>query len=100
MRSIDRMSHIVFWFLAMSLVLLSFVYAFFIQKAIRNVVQRDEVHAEIASLNSKLSDTEFQYMNSVESVTMDTAVELGFNSAVEGNTTFVTRVIGKNVAIR
>ncbi|HEY1037549.1 MAG TPA: hypothetical protein VGE62_03105 [Candidatus Paceibacterota bacterium] len=100
-RSIDRVSHVVFWFLAVSVVMLSFVYAFFIQKAIRNVVARDEVHAEIASLNSKLSAAEFKYINSVESVTLDKASLLGFTPTVDGQTTFITReTIGKNVAVR
>ncbi len=100
-KNIDRVSHIAFWFLAMSLVLMSFVYAFFIQKAIRNVVARDEISAEIASLNSKLSMTEFKYINGLESVTLDRASVLGFVSAVEGQTTFITReTIGKNVAVR
>lgn len=101
MKSIDRVSHIVFWFLMLSIIAMSFVYAFFIQKAIRNVVARDEIHTEIASLNSKLSATEFQYINSVEAVTMNSAALLGFSPADSDHTTFITReTIGKNVALR
>ncbi len=99
-KKIDKFSEIIFWALIVSIVSFSAVYVFYIQKAVRNVVQSDTYREEIASLNSKLSDSEFQYINSVEAVTLDTAHQLGFQSATD-KTVFVTREhSGKDVAIR
>ncbi|MBU3668591.1 MAG: hypothetical protein FGM57_01335 [Candidatus Taylorbacteria bacterium] len=99
-RKIDKISEPLFWILAISLVCSSAVYVYFIQKAVRNVVLGDTYREQIASINSKLSDVEFQYINAVEGVTMDTARDLGFKSATD-KTIFVTREhTGKNVAIR
>ncbi len=100
MNRIDRASQMVFWALVMGIVMLSSIYIFFINKTVRNVVARGQIQAEMASLNSKLSETEFDYINSVGAITLDSARELGFQPAV-GSVTFVTRErIGKSVAIR
>lgn len=99
-KTIDRISQPIFWALVIALVCLSSVYVYYIQKAVRNIVATNQYRDEIASINSKLSDSEFQYINSVEAVTLDTAHQLGFASASD-KTTFVTREhVGQNVAIR
>lgn len=99
-KKIDKVSEPIFWALVVALIATSGVYVYFIQKAVRNVVVSDTYREQMASLNSKLSDSEFQYINSVESVTLDTAKSLGFQSAAE-KTIFVTREhTGKNVAVR
>lgn len=99
-KTIDRISQPIFWALVIALVCFGSVYVYYIQKAVRNVVASNEYREEIASINSRLSDSEFQYINSVEAVTLDTAHQLGFASASE-KTTFVTREHrGQNVAIR
>ncbi len=99
-KKIDKVSEPIFWALVISLVCASALYVYYIQKAVRNVVATDTYKEHIASINSKLSDLEFSYINSVEGVTLDTAKSLGFQSASE-RTVFVTREhTGKNVAIR
>ncbi|MCF7865039.1 MAG: hypothetical protein K9M11_00845 [Candidatus Pacebacteria bacterium] len=98
-KMIDRVSETIFWSLAIGIALLSAFYMYSIQKSVRNVVTRSNIQADIVALNSKLSETEFQYMNSVGTITLETAQKLGYVSAI--NKTFVTRErIGQNVAIR
>jgi hypothetical protein len=99
-KKIDKLLQPLFWVLVFGIVCSSGVYVYFIQKAVRNVVATDTFREEMTSLNSKLSDSEFTYINTVEGVTMETAHKLGFNSAAD-KTVFVTREhTGKNVAIR
>lgn len=98
-RTIDRLSDTIFWSLLVGIVMLAGFYMFNVQKTVRNVVERSSLQADIVALNSKLSESEFQYINSVGTITLETAAKLGFESAVEK--TFVTREkIGQNVAIR
>jgi hypothetical protein len=96
----NRQVQILFWALATTIILLAVMYMYFVNKTVWNVVQRQHIESNIASLNSKLSETEFQYINSVSGITMETAQRMGFVSAAD-HTTFVAREeIGKNVAIR
>jgi hypothetical protein len=98
-RKIDRLSDTIFWSLLVGIVALSGLYMFNVQKAIRNVVERNNIQADIVALSSKLSESEFQYINSVGDITLESAHKLGFQSAVEK--TFVTRErISQTVAIR
>ena len=98
-RTIDRLSETLFWSLAIAITLMTIFYMYSIQKTVRNVVHRSNIQADIVALNSKLSESEFEYMNSVGTITLETAHKLGFTSAVDK--TFVTRErIGQNVAIR
>lgn len=98
-QKIDRISGLVFWTLLFAIFMMTCAYIFFINKTVRNVVLHQNLQAEIASLNSKLSETEFSYINSVGSITLDTAHKLGYVTPSEK--TFVTREsIGQNVAFR
>lgn len=101
MKRIDRTSNIIFWMLLAAIVLMSGTYVYFINKTVRNVVYRQSLQSEISTLNSKLSETEFSYINTVGSITLDTAHQLGFVSPSQSDKTFVTREkLGQNVAIR
>lgn len=98
-QQIDRVSNVIFWALVGAIALTSIFYMYSIQKTIRNVVLRSTIQADMVALNSKLSETEFQYINSVGTITLDTASKLGYVSAT--NKTFVTReTFGNNVAMR
>lgn len=99
-KTIERTSKASFWILASITGLLIVAYAYFVIQTVWNVAERQRVQSEIVALNSKLSETEFRYMNALGAVTMESARELGFNSA-SSRTAFVTKErIGKNVAIR
>lgn len=96
----NKQIQIVFWMLIAAIVMCGSMYIYFINKTVWNVVHRQNIESEIATLNSKLSETEFQYINSVSGITIETATQLGFVSA-DKETLFVAREqIGKNVAIR
>ena len=100
-QKIDKVSNIVFWTLLAAIVLMMISYIYFINKTVRNVVLRQNLQNEIATLNSNLSDTEFSYINTVGSITLDTAHQLGYVAATQSEKTFVTReVVGENVAMR
>ncbi len=99
-KTIERTSKISFWILASITALLISAYAYFVVETIWNVAERQTVQSEIVALNSKLSETEFRYMNALGAVTMESARQLGFNSATS-RTAFVTKErVGQNVAIR
>ena len=70
-RKIDRLSDTIFWSLLVGIVALSGLYMFNVQKAIRNVVERNNIQADIVALSSKLSESEFQYINSVGDITLE-----------------------------
>lgn len=91
---------IAFLSLAVAIVVLSGVYMYFVQKMVWNALAREQLQSQIVALNSKLSDTEFEYINTVGNITLKTATELGFKP-VSNKVTFVNRQeIGKSVAIR
>ncbi len=90
----------VFWALIISMIILSGTYMYLVHKTVFNAVARESIQEDIVALNSKLSEAEFEYINTVGGITMDTARELGFKAA-SSKVTFVTRdIVGKNVAIR
>jgi hypothetical protein len=99
-------SEIMFWTLSFGIVLMSVSYVYFVQKAVWNAVARVQIQREIADLNSKLSDTEFSYINNVGAITLSSAKLLGFAQTDSKSITFVTKdslasgSVGKNVAIR
>lgn len=98
-RKIDTISETLFWSLLIAIVMSAVFYMFCIQKTVRNVVQRSNIQSDMVALNSKLSESEFEYMNSVGDITLDTAHQLGFVSASQK--TFVTRDrVAQNVAMR
>ena len=99
MKAMDGAQTIV-WALIIGIVALSGVYMYMVHKTVYNAVARESLQDDIVALNSKLSETEFQYINTVGSITMDTAKSMGFKPVTD-KISFVTRdVIGKNVAIR
>ncbi len=98
-RSSQQMQ-ILFWGLTATIILMSVMYMYFVNKTVWNVVARQNIEKNMSAMSSKLSDKEFQYINSVSAITMDTANRMGFVSADKA-TTFVAKVdLNKNVAIR
>jgi len=100
---IDRTSAMLVWILGAIIVILGATYIYFVEKTVWNVVARENTQNDVVALNSKLSDLEFQYISSVNSVTMDTALQLGFVPATD-NTNFVAEAhvgtVGSDVAFR
>jgi hypothetical protein len=71
------------------LVVLLCSYVFFLNSAVRNVVQREKFAIKIAEINSKLSDTESNYIVLKNGITLDLAYSLGFQTVQ--NPVFVSR---------
>lgn len=75
------------------------MYVYFVVSATWNAFALEQSKNDIASLNSKLGDMEFQYMSEKNNVTLDVAYSKGFIN--NSNTSFVTREkMGKSVALR
>lgn len=88
-RKIDLFSRAIFISLAALTVAMIAAYIVFVNKAVLNAVAKEKIETQIASLNSDLSEKEFEYINGKGEVTMELASRLGFVSA-SNNTTFVT----------
>jgi hypothetical protein len=100
MKKIDRFSKAIFICLAVCGVVMSGAYMGLVNKAVLNAVAKEKAEQEIVALNSKLGETEFDYIHSKGEITMDYATARGFVPA-EGKTLFVTRAVeGANVAVR
>ncbi|MES3005592.1 MAG: hypothetical protein V4664_01450 [Patescibacteria group bacterium] len=97
---IERTSHILFWAMVTGIVMLASVYIYLVNRTVWNVVARQTAESQIVALNSDLSASEFEYINTKSNVTMALAAEMGFKSA-DQKTLFVTRESSsKNVALR
>ncbi len=88
-RKIDLFSKAIFISLTALIVAMIAAYIIFVNKAVLNAVAKEKIETQIASLNSDLSEKEFQYITGKGGVTMELASRLGFVSASD-NTTFVT----------
>jgi hypothetical protein len=96
----NRHIQIAFWMLAAAIIALAVMYMYLVNKTVWNVVAKQNMEKNMATLNSELSEKEFEYISSVSGITMETASKMGFVSAAD-KTIFVSRVdLGKNVAIR
>lgn len=97
---IERLSQLIFISLAILTVFLAATYIFLVNKTVLNAVEKEKIEHQIASLNSDLSEKEFNYINSKGEVTIELARNMGFVSA-EDRTTFVTVVKpSASVAVR
>ena len=74
------------------------LYGYFVGKSIVNVVIREELELEIADVNSRLSELEFEYIAKKDAINIHFAKEQGFHAV--GNKTFVTRgtLIGRSLS--
>ncbi len=53
-------------------------YGLLVRKAVANVVERKVVDAETADLAAHISALELKYMDALQDITLDRALELGF----------------------
>ena len=64
------------------LAITTFLYGFLIQKAIMNIVAREKVVNDVATLTAEIADLEEQYLSLKNNITLDTAYEKGLQDAV------------------
>lgn len=99
-RKIETRSKTIMIFLAILIGLLIASYVGLVYKTVMNVVAKEKIELKIASLNSELSEKEFEYIGKKGAITVDLATSLGFISAAN-KTSFVTLAKpAANVAIR
>lgn len=67
-----------FWYLALFAVVFAGFYIYFVNGAIINVVERQKIEKEIASINSRISDLESSYISLNNKINLEYAFSAGF----------------------
>ncbi|OHA47237.1 MAG: hypothetical protein A2541_01835 [Candidatus Taylorbacteria bacterium RIFOXYD2_FULL_36_9] len=78
-----------FWFFVGLFAFSLFSYGYFVRGAIVNIVTRQTMESDLASLNSRVLDLESQYLKVKNNITPELAQNLGFVTAT--NQKFVTK---------
>lgn len=65
-------------FFVLLIILLSFAYVYFVQSSIVNVVEREGINKEIASISIKVSSLEAEYLKMRNAINIDVATRQGF----------------------
>ena len=87
-----------FWYLALFIVVFSGFYIYFVNGAIINVVERQKIEKEIASINSRIGDMESSYLGLNNKISLDYALSLGFVKV--GKEKYVYRkTLGANLSL-
>ena len=76
--SIEYSERKAFWYLVLFVVFFSGFYIYFVNSAIINVVERQKIEREIASIGSRVSDLETSYLSLNNKINFDYALSLGF----------------------
>ena len=89
----------IFWGVFALLFLLGTSYAFFVNKTILNIVERESLEEEVATLNSQISELEFDCIALKNNITIDYAHSVGFSNA--NNVKFASRKLaGQGLSLR
>ena len=67
-----------FWYLTLLTIIFSGTYVYFVNCAIINVVERQKIEREIASVSSRISDLESSYISLSGKINTDYAFSRGF----------------------
>lgn len=87
-----------FWYLVLFAIVFSGFYSYFVNKAIINVVERQKIEEEIASVNSRIGDLEFFYLKLNKKINLEYAFSAGFVKITKEK--YVHRkAIGTNLSI-
>lgn len=78
-----------FTILAIMIFILLGFYGFFISKSIVNVIVREEINNDIVTINSIISDLEFNYISRKDTINKEYAEVVGFKTIV--NKKFVNK---------
>lgn len=85
------------WLLALSVVSSFILYMFLVNGAVLNVVAREEVENDLATINSRVSELEFEYIALKNSITIQYAYDRGFKDVSE--IAFVERTPSSNLSL-
>lgn len=67
-----------FWCLVLFMISFSGLYIYFVNGAIINVVERQKIEIEMASINSRISDLESSYISLNNKINLEYAFSAGF----------------------
>lgn len=87
----------IFWSLLLTLLISIGFYMYFINTTVRNVVAAQNLEAKISALNLSISNKEFKYISSRNSVTLNLAYSMGFKDIQ--SKTYITEKSTKSVSI-
>lgn len=76
--SIEYSERKAFWYLVLFAVVFSGFYIYFVNGAIINVVERQKIEKEIASINSRIGDLESSYISLNGKINLEYAFSSGF----------------------
>lgn len=71
------------WALGLMIASSFVLYMFFVNQAVLNVVAREEIENDLASLNAKVSELEFEYISLKNSITIKYAYDRGFKDVTD-----------------
>ncbi|MCI5108347.1 MAG: hypothetical protein MRY49_00685 [Candidatus Pacebacteria bacterium] len=69
---------IMFWLLAITIVSSFIAYMFLVNSTVLNIVKREEVGNSLATLNTKVSELEFEYITLKNSIDIEYALDRGY----------------------
>lgn len=97
--NINCLERKVFWSLAVLLVFSSIMYAYLVNQTILNIVERENLEGDIITLNSNISELEFDYISLKNDINLDYAHSIGFVNV--GKVKFASRKLpGQTLTLR
>lgn len=78
LNKIELFEERLFWFLSFSVIVLAISYGIFVNKAILNGKYNQDLSNSVNSISQELSNLEFSYLESKNSITLVKAKSLGF----------------------
>lgn len=85
------------WLLSTSIVSMAILYMFLVNGAVFNVVAREDLENQLATVNARVSELEFEYIGLRNSITIQYAYDRGFQDVT--NATFAERTPGSNLSL-
>ncbi len=90
---------VIFAVLGVALFLLLFLYSFFINASVLNIVERKSIEKKLVETNSYVSSLETEYFNNINNMNLDFALSLGFNEVSSSNFAYRKSSDGRAVTL-
>ena len=88
---------ILVWLLSAGIVSMAILYMFLVNGAVFNVVAREDMENQLATINARVSELEFEYIGLRNSITIQYAYDRGFRDVT--NAIFAERTPRSNLSI-
>ena len=90
---------VIFAVLGAVLFLLLFLYSFFINASVLNIVERKNIEKKLSETNSYVSTLETEYFNHIDNVNLDLALSVGFEEVSSSNFAYRKASDGRTVTL-